>query len=388
MNIKPKLSSIYTITAILGWFYIILAVLFPNSIFDETSFYWRFFYLIGIPLLVLTLINFTHLWSLKLIGSFFWVPTAFGLAAIWKALGGLFGLLGHPLTKKSIQEINRRDEKKEEAPLTIQQPQIEVEEINTTEINDISVSDDPIGESERPNEATFDQREASEESAQDWIDRQFVKYRPHRWVQLSSLLVYSIGLVLWTMPLLLPESFFCVHRSWLLLVYVFLFLFGTAIVEYSYRDFEYWRTTLGLYFTPAYWFSLISYKLLFKGPQDNNKKNVFALKQKLARFYYPAVLFPFFNRGYITGLTFLAISITISLLTGEARLFVGILIAIAIITEYIRLVYQLVYVKYLGVVDFEELDEIARHEEKDNSQPDISQVVVKYVIVLLAKRRI
>ncbi len=339
------------------------------------------FYLIGSPVLFAAIVNFESTTTWARVGGLAWLPFFLLLRFLAWAIGGAVNLLERfwrPIINAVAKAWDwwreRSARRKQKAP--------------KVKIEDASNDADKSSAKEASN--STDAQALAEDDGIRQVQQFFESIRPRVATQIAATTVWLLWIGLWCVP-----AFLELNTTWSVMRLIAGFFFpafvlGTLMgIEFSYRPFPFWRTTIGMLWTPLYRWLHATFRIFFLRP---DWLQWFLSKVWLLRkLYYPAALFFLFNRRYLTYLLLLAIASIVTLLMEQGYAITVALFCGLYIVEVARLVSQLKEIRYLGVADFNDLSEALNTEErtgKDKIEEGelFARAVQRYMMARLARK--
>ena len=371
--IRPSRATYLTAAALgayvlLGWAWTFL----PSALTGPVS---STCVLLLAPLLFFSLVDFREGETLARVGGLVWLPFYLVIVAVAKAAGGLLKLFtkhGGKIVKGDqwLRDALSSGEGEPDGAPTEQSMSLVAETGKTSADADALATDAGLA----------------------GVEETFRSIRPRGVVQAVAYLTWGAWLFLWVAPVFLDLS---IAGAWVRglvgLLFPLLFLGVLLGIEFSYRPFPFWRTTVGLLWTPGNAALRLAFRTLFLRPRW-----VQALLRRvwvLRKLYYPATLFVLFNRRYLTFLLSVAVACLLVVVTST-----GYVVAIALclglyVVEATRLIGQLREVRYLGVADFDDVSEVIDAQEEKAAAADkveegkeLAEALLRYMHVRLARK--
>ena len=371
--IRPSRATYFWAVAlaayvVLGWAWGFLPEALTGPVFSTG-------FLLLAPLLFFSVVDFREGQTLARVGGLMWLPFYLVIVAVAKAVGGLF----KAVMKYGGAISNGYRKLREASSRGIEKPGVE-----------------PVPERApaKPKKAksSADGDELAEDAGLASVEETFRSIRPRDVVQVIAYLSWGAWLFLWVAPIFLELSTTgALVRGLIGFLFPLLFFGVLLAIEFTYRPFPFWRTTVGLLWTPGNAALRLAFRTLFLRPRW-----VQALLRRvwvLRKLYYPATLFVLFNRRYLTFLLSVAVACLLVVVTST-----GYVVAIALclglyVVEATRLIGQLREVRYLGVADFDDVSEVIEAQEEKAAAADkveegkeLAEALLRYMHVRLARK--
>ncbi len=371
-HLSPKWATWLLALAIVsymlvGWAWALFAAHLPSPLFGKV-------YLLITPLLLLAAVEFQNTDTWSRIAGLVWLPFYLVIRLIEVVVGGIIELFrkhGDTMTN-GVQRLwkwwaSRR--KKAKAKPTLAQPKPSEEK-----------------------KLSPDAQQLEEEGGLQEFKEAIRAISPKWSSQFAAAIAWLTWISLWVAPAFIDlSSGWAVARLLVGLLFPLMVLGILGAIEAAYDPFPFWRTTIGMFWTPIYAWLRGAFWVFFLRPEwlQALLRNVWFLR----KLYYPAALFLLFNRRYLTYLLATVLAGVICGVTHQGYYLVLGLCLMLYFIEAVRLIGQLREVRYLGVADFDDLTGVlasqadqARGSDKIEEGQRLANALQRYMYVRLSRK--
>lgn len=370
--LRPKwttwlLAAAIVAYTLVGWAWAMFAAYVSSPLFGKV-------YLLITPLLLLAAVEFQNNDTWSRIAGLVWLPFYLVIRLIERVVGGIIELFkkhGETMTNGVARlwkwwDSRERKAKAEPEPV---QPK-------PTEEKKLSV----------------DAQQLEEEGGLQEFKKAIRAITPRWPSQLAAAVAWIAWISIWLAPAFAELSFgWGVARLLVGLLFPLVVLGILGAIEAAYDPFPFWRTTIGMLWTPIYTWLRVAFRVFFLRPEwlQSLLRNVWFLR----KLYYPAALFLLFNRRYLTYLLATVLACVICGVTHQGYCLVLGLCLMLYFIEATRLIGQLREVRYLGVADFDDLTGVlssqadqARSGDKIEEGQRLANALQRYMYVRLSRK--